>query len=136
MIYKLAVVSSLVAAATGSPILTGATLGVEAKWEAWKAQYKFEGDEKAAFAKFAATEERINTHNAKGLSYTLGHNQFSAMTPQEFKDKVVGHANMTRAGPYSYEDLSGVQIASSVDWVAKGAVTPVKNQEQCGSCWA
>ncbi|KAJ4729660.1 Senescence-specific cysteine protease [Melia azedarach] len=89
------------------------------------------------FKENVALIEAFNNANEK--PYKLAVNEFADLTNEEFKttrNRFKGHmcSDDQKTASFKYENVTAVP--STMDWRKKGAVTPVKDQGQCGCCWA
>ncbi|XP_010442505.1 PREDICTED: KDEL-tailed cysteine endopeptidase CEP1 [Camelina sativa] len=116
-------------------------------YERWRSHHTVAArslEEKAKrFNVFKHNVKHIHETNKKDKSYKLKLNKFGDMTSEEFRRTYAGsnikHHRMLQgerqaAKSFMYANVD--TLPTSVDWRKNGAVTPVKNQGQCGSCWA
>ncbi|XP_054443935.1 procathepsin L-like isoform X2 [Pteronotus mesoamericanus] len=113
------------------------------QWNQWKTTHQKlyneneEGWRRAVWEKNMKMIELHNWEHSQGKhSFTMAMNAFGDMTNEEFRQAINGFQYQKHRKGKVFQEPPYAEIPLSVDWREKGYVTPVKDQGQCGSCWA
>jgi len=113
---------------------------VETEFDKWIAnnQKSYTQDEYqlrlAIFASNLDLIQQLNENSNGGAVYSL--NQFADLSSEEFASFYLGYVPSAALRDVQELEVSTEAVPDVFDWISKDKVTPVKNQEQCGSCWA
>lgn len=116
-------------------------------FKAWVSQHKkpYLNDIKEFERRFSIwldNLEYIVKYNSEQKDHWLHLNSLADVSHEEYKQQYLGYKPSLRKQPknsngnFMYAGVAEESLPTEVDWRKKGAVTPVKNQLQCGSCWA
>ncbi|KAL7734839.1 hypothetical protein ACLKA6_011120 [Drosophila palustris] len=105
--------------------------------------YKDISEELKRLQIFKDNKELIESHNKRFVAgeetYEMGVNEFTDMSSSEFERLMLTNMNtddLEEDIHNIYKPSARTALPRSVDWRNFGAVNPVKNQGDCGSCWA
>jgi len=116
-------------------------LTVEDSFKAWKVlhskSYKSDTEDAYRLAVYKKNLDIVENHNRQNKGFTLAMNMFADLTLEEFRHLyLMPKFNATEIPQLNVVNTETFDLGAQVDWRGKGVVTPVKNQGQCGSCWA